>query len=267
MSNVFRIKDVWFFSFRYDTNHSRLPTETKTLISGLTQLMQQGMYFSYRYDLTTPLQKAAKRDPAGHTLFELSDKQYLWNYALCKEFLGRSISTKWLTPVIQGFVGIIEDEVKGRKLKLILISRRRYKRAGTRFNARGIDDGGNVANMVETEQITLYNNIASSLVQVRGSVPIFWGQTGVSAVVNLSRTPEMSFPAFSKHFDSLVKRYNRILILNLLSRSKEGEAKLIRAYEANTSVYEKKPNASVRYCYFDFHQERYNSVEQLLRNR
>jgi len=33
----------------------------------------------------------------------------------------------------------------------MLISRRSRKRAGTRYNARGGDDEGNVANFVETE--------------------------------------------------------------------------------------------------------------------
>jgi len=32
-----------------------------------------------------------------------------------------------------------------------LISRRSRKRAGTRYNARGLDDEGNVANFCETE--------------------------------------------------------------------------------------------------------------------
>ena len=40
--------------------------------------------------------------------------------------------------------------VLGQPLKFILISRRRKLHAGTRFNARGIDDNGNVANYVET---------------------------------------------------------------------------------------------------------------------
>ncbi len=34
---------------------------------------------------------------------------------------------------------------------LSLISRRSIMRAGTRYNARGIDDTGNCANFVETE--------------------------------------------------------------------------------------------------------------------
>jgi hypothetical protein len=47
---------------------------------------------------------------------------------------------------------------------------------GTRFNARGFDDDGNVANFVETEQIICYKHSIYSFVQIRGSVPIFWEQ-------------------------------------------------------------------------------------------
>jgi hypothetical protein len=36
-------------------------------------------------------------------------------------------------------------------MKIILISRRSRKRAGTRYNARGGDEDGNVANFVESE--------------------------------------------------------------------------------------------------------------------
>ena len=41
----------------------------------------------------------------------------------------------------------------GRDVQVALISRRSHLRTGTRFHARGIDDAGNVANHVETEQI------------------------------------------------------------------------------------------------------------------
>ncbi len=256
ISNVFRVKEAVFISFTCDTNHSRLPSDVRALLGGITQVLQQGMYFSYHYDLTSTLQRTAKHHASGLSLFDVAEKQYMWNYPISKEFLSRGVGTKWITPLIQGYVGVVEDEVKGKKLKLILISRRRHRRAGTRFNARGIDDEGNVANMVETEQIVLYNNSTYSLVQIRGSVPVFWTQTGVMAAVNLTRSAEMAFPAYSKHFDDLVKLYKRVLIVNLLTGTKEGEAKLIRAYEANTSAYEKRPDSNVRYCYFDFHQQR-----------
>ena len=55
-----------------------------------------------------------------------------------------------------------------------LISRRSHLKSGTRYNARGIDDNGNVGNFCETEQILQVDNIVISYVMIRGSVPIFW---------------------------------------------------------------------------------------------
>ena len=75
-----------------------------------------------------------------------------------------------------------------------LISRRSNRRAGTRYNARGlnnilgIDDDGNVANFVETEQILFYKNICCGFIQIRGSLPIFWQQSGLSSQIKVGYT-------------------------------------------------------------------------------
>lgn len=44
----------------------------------------------------------------------------------------------------------------GKDANAVLISRRRFEMAGTRFNARGVDEDGNTANFVETEMILEY---------------------------------------------------------------------------------------------------------------
>lgn len=49
----------------------------------------------------------------------------------------------------------------------ILISRRSVYRAGTRFNVRGVDTEGQVANFVETEQIVIADGTACSFIQVK----------------------------------------------------------------------------------------------------
>jgi inositol-1,4,5-trisphosphate 5-phosphatase len=41
---------------------------------------------------------------------------------------------------------------------MIMIARRQWKMGGTRYNARGIDDDGNVANQTETELIVILQN-------------------------------------------------------------------------------------------------------------
>lgn len=74
------------------------------------------------------------------------------------------------------FETILPDKVK---LQYILISRRSYKKAGTRFFSRGIDDYGNVANYTESEHIIMYNDTIMTHIQLRGSVPVFFEQIGV----------------------------------------------------------------------------------------
>lgn len=48
-----------------------------------------------------------------------------------------------------------------------------------RFNVRGCNDEGHVANFVETEQVIFLDKEVTSYVQTRGSVPLFWEQPGV----------------------------------------------------------------------------------------
>lgn len=93
----------------------------------------------------------------------------------------------FLTSAIRGFVETLtiphsssfsSSKKVGLPAGLTLISRLSCKRAGTRFNARGIDDGGNVANFVETEVLiwdpaggSAGTGLGFSYCQVRGSVP------------------------------------------------------------------------------------------------
>ena len=153
-------------------------------------------------------------------------------------------SSKILTSAIRGFVLTVTIPDASSPIKvpktnlpstLTLISRLSCRRAGTRFNSRGIDDDGNVANFVETETI-LYHPSKScfSYAQVRGSVPIFWEQApGIlpgQQKIQIARSPQATQPAFDKHFDSLDTDYGSVHILNLLSESKPGEAELTARY-------------------------------------
>jgi hypothetical protein len=67
-------------------------------------------------------------------------------------------------------------QINGKQFEFGLISRRSTHFAGTRFNVRGCDEDGNVANFVETEQILNYQDYKCSYVQVRGSIPLLWSQ-------------------------------------------------------------------------------------------
>ena len=73
----------------------------------------------------------------------------------------------------------------GSVVKYVLITRRSWAKGGTRFNARGVDVKGNVANFCETEQLLFMKNQCFSHVQIRGSVPIFWKQAGMQQAVSI----------------------------------------------------------------------------------
>ena len=51
-----------------------------------------------------------------------------------------------------------------------------------RFEVRGVDDDGHVANYVETEQLVTMDSACTSFLQIRGSVPLFWEQVIITGV-------------------------------------------------------------------------------------
>lgn len=106
-----------------------------------------------------------------------------------------------------------------------------HKRAGTRYNARGIDDAGYVGNHVEKEQILTVNDTKTlSHVQVCGSVPIFWEQFGVKEDVNITRSPELTHKPFTTHVRDLIDSYSAVYCLNLLKLKSEREVRLTSGY-------------------------------------
>jgi hypothetical protein len=119
------------------------------------------------------------------------DDRYWWNKNLYEDFRTFKVSSSWAIKIIQGYVGYSKIIVNSQNLELTLISRRRFAMAGTRFSRRGIDDKGNVANFVESEQILGYEGYIFSFVQIRGSVPAFWEQTGITAELQLTRTLDL----------------------------------------------------------------------------
>ena len=54
---------------------------------------------------------------------------------------------------MQGYVEIEQCEIEEQPFEFTLISRRSRDRSGLRYQRRGIDENGNTANFVETEQL------------------------------------------------------------------------------------------------------------------
>lgn len=79
-------------------------------------------------------------------------------------------------PLIHGAVFIRRCSRNGKLFRYGIISRKSVHHAGTRFFTRGIDDFGNCANFVETEQVIETGNALAAFVQTRGSIPMYWSQ-------------------------------------------------------------------------------------------
>jgi len=105
--------------------------------------------------------------------------QFIWNRIFFSKFDKSENTNLFITHVIAGSVRIKPVWLGQHKATLALISRLSVNRAGTRFKTRGVDDNGHVANFVETEQLLVYpDGSKSSFIQIRGSIPVFWGQPG-----------------------------------------------------------------------------------------
>lgn len=231
----------------------------------------------------------ARSEDASTTDFDSFDKGYLWNSYMIRpliDFRSRLSglekseldSTQLLTLAIRGFALTITVPAAssparasrtGLPSSLTLISRLSCKRAGTRFNARGVDDDGNVANFVETETVFWSpTGICFSYVQIRGSIPLFWEQAPgllpTQQKIQITRSPQATQPAFDKHFEELEMKYSTVHVVNLLSNEKLGEVELSQRYRehvARSSLNSRrdgdKPSEHrfLRETDYDFHAE------------
>lgn len=125
-------------------------------------------YYCPESDITNTLQ----RKESGKC-----DDRFFWNKHMLSEIMKLN-DDNWILPVIQGFVQVEQCVIENECFRLALVSRRSRMRAGTRYKRRGVDEEGDVANYVETEQILSLRQHQISFTQIRGSVPLFWSQPG-----------------------------------------------------------------------------------------
>jgi len=103
-------------------------------------------------------------------------------------------------------------------------------------------------------QVIVLDDMTTSYVQTRGSVPVFWEQPGLqvgSHKVKISRGFEASSPAFDRHLTSLKIEYGQQLLINLLG-TKEGENSLSVSYQ--DQLKDSIHGSETRMICFDYHQ-------------
>ncbi|KAJ2269300.1 Phosphoinositide phosphatase sac1 [Coemansia sp. RSA 451] len=207
-------------------------------------LQTPSFYFSYDMDLTCSLQ----RQDSG------SNDVFFFNKYLAEPIINAVGSQSvFVLPVIHGFFACKPVEVRGTRFNYVLVTRRGRYRQGTRYLSRGADADGHVSNYAETEQIVDFSSgDQMAYVQVRGSIPIMWGQ-----VPNLDYVPELridvnaSHERFQTHMTRMIDEYNEVVAVNLIDKVKY-EKPMSDTFAA-LSAEMKSPQ--YHYVHFDFHKE------------
>ncbi|KAJ3220303.1 Phosphatidylinositide phosphatase SAC1 [Clydaea vesicula] len=226
-------------------------------------LSKDYFYVSYTMDLTNTLQRTFSPQDvnAGKRHWERADDRFFWNKNLQIKLIDITTHNKdqdmsnFILPVICGFVSIKQIILNNKRFTFSIVTRRSRFRAGTRFNVRGIDDAGNVANFVETEQLVYFpeKNQKVSYLQTRGSMPLYWRQ-----IPNIRYTPRLeidlnpnSATSFRKHFAEQITHYGNQIVVNLINK-KGYEMGLGDEFQKHILTMN---DARVKYIHFDFHQQ------------
>ncbi|KAJ9087448.1 Inositol-1,4,5-trisphosphate 5-phosphatase 1, variant 2 [Entomophthora muscae] len=242
-------------------------------------LMTQYFYFSNEVDLTRTMQAKYINKPEPESVYH-GDRDFLWNASLltCQLQLLEHVSKNdptlghklfqlgFITPIIQGQVNTFHTG--SRDEAATLVSRVGWKRAGTRFHSRGIDDEGYTANFVETELVVAGNSCHFGFTTVRGSVPAFWTQEGNQLLghrIQMTRGLDATQPAYDLHVEWLAGRYGGTHIINLLGqRENSAEATLSQRFERLVA----DGRAKASFTSFDFHamckNNQYEPARQLI---
>ncbi|KAM6446393.1 synaptojanin-1 isoform 3-T3 [Liasis olivaceus] len=245
-SEVFRVTSTDLISLRTDpSDEERVSEVRKVLNSG-------NFYFAWS---STGVSLDLSLNAHRNMQEESTDNRFFWNQSLHLHLKHYGVKCDdWLLRLMCGGVEIRTIYAAHKQAKACIISRLSCERAGTRFNVRGTNDDGHVANFVETEQVIFLDECVSSFIQIRGSVPLFWEQPGLqvgSHRVRMSRGFEANAPAFDRHFHTLKNIYGKQIIVNLLG-SKEGEHMLSKAFQSHLKASEHADD--IKIVNFDYHQ-------------
>ncbi|KAG5648880.1 hypothetical protein DXG03_000229 [Asterophora parasitica] len=248
--------------------------------SPLSKIMSSGSFYyalESPWDLSSRLAVRLARD-SSLTDVGAFDERFVWN-----EYIVRSLldfrdrldpheredldHCQFIILAIQGYVGVFTMALPAPPTNgaptiatLSLISRLGWKRAGTRFNTRGVDDDGNTANFVEVgfTSFSLSPSVPEILsdrdgVQYRPTF-LFWEQQGLQTFghrIQITR-PHASQPAFERHFAHLMEEYGAIHAINLLG-TKENEQALTTAYGRHLQIARGAIGDDLSITHFDFH--------------
>ncbi|XP_076901211.1 phosphoinositide phosphatase SAC2-like isoform X1 [Bidens hawaiensis] len=237
--------------------------------------LTKDFFFSYSYQVMQSLQKNLSAQESGQHVYET---MFVWNEFLTTAVHSQLKNRLWTVALVFGFFKQVKLLISDKEFKLTLIARRSRHYAGTRYLKRGVNEKGRVANDVETEQI-VFEDVPegspvkiSSVVQNRGSIPLFWSQEtsrlNMKPDIVLSKK-DHTYEATRLHFQNLYKRYgNPIIILNLVkTKEKKPRESLLRMEFANAieSINKDLPRESrLKFLHWDINKYSRNRSTNVL---
>ncbi|KAJ8562435.1 hypothetical protein K7X08_011726 [Anisodus acutangulus] len=237
--------------------------------------LTKDFFFSYSYHVMRSLQKNMCNNETGPDLY---DTMFVWNEYLTGGIRNLLHNTIWTVAMVYGFFKQDTLSLCGRDFKLTLIARRSRHYAGTRYLKRGVNENGRVANDVETEQI-LFEDVPegypvqiSSVVQNRGSIPVFWFQEtsrlNLKPDIILSKR-DQTYEATRLHFENLAERYgNPIIILDLIkTQEKKPRESILRTEFANAIEFINKDLSEenrLRFLHWDLNKHSRSKATNVL---
>ncbi|XP_019181071.1 PREDICTED: phosphoinositide phosphatase SAC1 isoform X2 [Ipomoea nil] len=250
-------------SVQTDLAHSKTELRYKKLLSSVD--LTKDFFYSHTYPIMRSLQKNVLSMSEEGMPY---DNIFVWNAYLTETIRSRCKNTMWTIALVHGHFRQVRLSIFGREFSVSLISRRSRHFAGTRYLKRGVNDHGRVANDVETEQIVLDEKAGSckgrmsSVVQMRGSIPLFWSQEAS----RFSPKPDIilqrydpTYEATKMHFEDLARRYgNPIIVLNLIKTvEKRPREMMLRREFANAVGYLNQifsGEHQLKFIHWDFHK-------------
>ncbi|KAG0346078.1 inositol polyphosphate 5-phosphatase [Podila humilis] len=196
-------------------------------------LCNGAFFFSPHFDLTRSVQSRTLKDRDEKQQSKISgldhDESFLWNHFMLKEMLQ--------------FRSHLDEQDR------VLL-----------------DAGGFL-----TETILSNQEWCFAYTQIRGSVPVFWEQQGLqlaSHKIQISRGPEATKPAFRRHFEELVDKYDDVHVIDLLGTRDQGELTLSQEYRDQIQSIGQPLLSHLHMTRFDYHTEvkggNYDQVLSLL---
>ncbi|ERN03229.1 phosphoinositide phosphatase SAC1 isoform X2 [Amborella trichopoda] len=250
-------------SVQSDIATSKNELRYKKLLSSVD--LTKDFFYSYTYPIMQTLQKNVLSTGEDRMPYE---NIFVWNAFLTLPIRQRCSNTRWTIALVHGHFKQVRLSIFGREFSVCLVSRRSRHFAGTRYLKRGVNDRGRVANDVETEQIVLDEEAGSckgkmsSVVQMRGSIPLFWSQEAS----RFSPKPDIilqrydpTYQATKLHFEDLARRYgNPIIVLNLIKTvEKRPREMMLRREFANAVGYLNQiisEENQLKFIHWDFHK-------------